>query len=126
MSRVVKLTVAAAVVCAAAWTVLLFGLGNVGLHQSVSMGPQVLMTDYPAVMATAFVVATIASAVGWAILRPDLRGACALVGLILILIAVMSWLVAPILIGELEIEHGGLVFPVLAVLGLLPLGRPWA
>jgi hypothetical protein len=36
--------------------------------------------------------------------------------------AVISWIVAPVLIGELDVVHGFQVFVVLSVLGLMPLG----
>ena len=117
-----KLTVAAAGLCSAVWAVLLFGLGNIGLQQSVSIGPQVLVTDYPAVTALGFAVATIGAAVLGPVLRLTVRGAVLFLGLTLAIIVIMSWLVTPSLIGELEFEHGHWVFPVLAVLGLLPLG----
>lgn len=122
MKAVVKLAAAAAVVCAAVWAVLLFGLGNVGLQQSVSIGPQVLITDYPGVTALAFAVAAIGAAALGLMLRLTTRSAWLFLGLTLTITVAMSWLVTPIVIGELGFVHGALVFPVLAVIGLLPLG----
>lgn len=122
MRDVGRFVLAAAALCAAAWAVLLLGLGNVGLQQSISIGPQVLLAEYPGVSALAFLVALGGTAFLGRWLRMGDRAAWPLPTITLILIAGMSWLVAPVLIGELDFQHGAVVFLVLSVVGLLPLG----
>jgi hypothetical protein len=122
MREIGKLVLAAATICSAVWALLLFGLGNIGLQRSVTVGPQVLLTEYPLVTVASFLIATGGAALLGRWLRIGDRAGWPLPATTLVLIAGMSWLVAPVLIGELEFEHGSLIFLVLSVVGVLPFG----
>jgi hypothetical protein len=58
---------------AVAWAVLLFGLGNVGLQRSVSIGAQVLVEDYLPITLAAAAVAFVVSLLGSAPARFEAR-----------------------------------------------------
>jgi hypothetical protein len=105
---------------AVAWAVLLFGLGNVGLQRSVSIGAQVLVEDYLPITLAAAAVAFVVSLLGSAPARFEARDTIRLVGCAVVALVAMSWVIAPVLIGEFEIVHGAQVFLVLSVLGLVP------
>ena len=105
---------------AAAWAVLLFGLGNIGLQRSVSIGAQVLVEDYLPITLAAAAVAFVISLLGSAPARFEARDTTRLVGWAVVALVAMSWVIAPVLIGEFEILHGAQVFLVLSVLGLVP------
>jgi hypothetical protein len=105
---------------AAAWAVLLFGLGNIGLQRSVSIGAQVLVEDYLPITLAAAAVAFVVSLLGGAPARFEARDTIRLVGWAVVALVAMSWVIAPVLIGEFEILHGAQVFLVLSVLGLVP------
>jgi hypothetical protein len=122
MREIGKLVLAAATICSAVWALLIFGLGNIGLQRSVTVGPQVLLTEYPLVTVASFLIALGGAALLGRWLRIGVRAGWPLPATTLVLIAGMSWLVAPILIGELEFEHGSLIFLVLSVVGVLPFG----
>ena len=105
----------ATLVCIASWFGLLLGAGNVGLQRSVGIGPLTLLE---APLALTF-SAGLALGAAWlggggsnplriliAVLAGDLIGAV---------------LLAPFLVGELEIIHAPTVFVALSALGLQPL-----
>jgi len=106
----------AALVCVASWIGLLLGAGNVGLQRSVGVGPLTLL-EAPLALALS---AGLAMGAAW------LAGGGASSPL-RILIAVLAGdvigavLLAPLLIGELEIIHAPTVFVAISALGLQPL-----
>lgn len=106
----------AALVCIASWIGLALGADNVGLQRSVGIGPLTLLE---APLALTF-SAGLALGAAW------LSGGGASSPL-RILIAVLAGdfigavLVAPLLVGELEIIHAATVFVAISALGLQPL-----
>lgn len=105
----------AALVCIASWIGLLLGAGNVGLQRSVAIGPLTLL-EAPLALAFSAGLALGAAWLGGSGASSPLR----------ILIAVLAGdligavVLAPFLIGELEIIHAPTVFVAISALGLQP------
>ena len=102
MRELGKAVLAAAAICGAVWALLLIGLGNVGLQRSVTVGPQVLLTEHLLVT-----IGSLLISVGVA-LRRRLRAAW--------WIFVIWWIILPQLVRIFSIIGGG---PLLQVAGLV-------
>ena len=106
----------ATLVCIGSWIGLLLGAGNVGLQRSVGIGPLTLL-EAPLALTVSAGLALGAAWLGGGGASSPLR----------ILIAVLAGdfigavLLAPVLIGELEIIHAPTVFVAISALGLQPL-----
>jgi hypothetical protein len=122
----VRTVAIATLVCLASWLGLAVGAGNVGLQRTISAGPLALLeSPLAVVLSTALAFAVTVALRGSE--RDTRTSAWALVGAVLIGDAIGAVVLAPALIGELEIGHAPVVFVVLATLGLQPLavGAGW-
>jgi hypothetical protein len=106
---------------AATYAILWLGLGNIGLQQTVSIGPEVLLTTYLPTTALVAVLGVIVGGLVAALLRFDRVEALLLAATVVLVDVVMAVIVAPILIGEITLRHTPIVLAVLAVLGFQPL-----
>lgn len=107
--------VGAMLACAASWLSLFAVVGNVGLQRAVSIGPQTLLeAPIPLVLPLA---ATFAVAFGWK------WWAARSTSLLAFVIPVIGWnlfaafVLAPLAIGELTVEHAGVVLITTTVFG---------
>jgi hypothetical protein len=105
------------VVCVVSWLGLAGGAGNVGLQQSLRLDPVTFATAYPLAMGLSIGAALLA-----AYLFARAKGtppAFAIVGALAVLLgdAAGSLLAAPLLIGELELQHGAAVLLVTSLFG---------
>ena len=112
-----RTAIAATAVCLLSWLGLLIGAGNVGLQRAVAIGPTTLLE----------VPLALALAAGSAVLVGALAGrsgvsALPLLGAVLVGDLIGAALLAPILVGELELVHSPVVFVAISALGLQPLG----
>lgn len=113
----VKAIVFGAIVCIASWAGLAIGAGNVGLQQSVSRDPVFFATTYPLAIALSLAAAfTVAFVFARTQRTPR---AFALIGALAVLLGdvLASFLVAPALVGELELEHGFIVLLAISLYG---------
>jgi hypothetical protein len=110
----------AALVCIASWIGLQVGAGNVGLQRAVAIGPLTLL-EVPLALALA---AALALVTAWLPGRLDRAKAPSpirvLVG-VLVGDAIGAVVLAPVLVGELEVIHAPVVFVAVTALGLQPL-----
>lgn len=103
-------------VCAASWLILAVGAGNVGLQRSVSDGPWLLLSEHPAAVPALLVVAFLVS---YFLARGLLRiTALEAAAWILTGDLFASIVLAPLLIGELEVVHAPIVFATISFFGL--------
>ncbi len=111
-----RTTATAALVCISSWIGLLLGAGNVGLQRSVGIGPLTLL-EVPLALTFSAGLALSAAWLGGGRASSPLR----------VLIAVLAGdfigavLLAPLVVGELEIVHAPTVFVAVSALGLQPL-----
>ncbi len=114
---VVRTLLFAVVVCLASWMALVVGAGNVGLQQSLRLDPVGFATDHPVAivlcLAAAFTTAALFARVGRTSKAFALQGAIA----VLLGDAVASFIAAPVLVGELEPQHGVIVLLALSLFG---------
>ncbi len=105
-----------AVVCIASWAGVI-GAGYVGLHQSVSRDPVFFASTYPLAIVLSL-TAAFTTAFLFARTQRTPR-AFALMGALAVLIGgvVASFLVAPLAIGELEVEDGFIVLFAISQFG---------
>jgi hypothetical protein len=107
-----------AIVCIASWAGFATAAGNVGLQQSISRDPVFFATTYPLA-----IVVSLAAAFTTALILARMQRAprsFALYGALAVLSGdvVASFLVAPVVIGELEVQHGLIVLLAISQLGL--------
>ena len=116
----IRTAATATLVCLASWVGLAVGAGNVGLQRTISTGPSALLESPLAiVLSTSLAFAT---AIALSRGRGDARAdRWILVGAVLVGDAIGAVVIAPALIGELEVANAPVVFAVLATLGLQPL-----
>ena len=114
-----RMALTATLVCLASWAGLAIGAGNVGLQQAVSDGPLTLLEHPLAVILSAVLafIVTVALTTGASLAARD---GPPLVGAVLVGDAIGAVVIAPILIGELQVRDAPTVFVVLATLGLQP------
>ena len=115
-----RIAAVSSLVCVASWIGLLIGAGNVGLQRSVAIGPLTLL-ELPLALGLATILAFLAA---WLPARfgptrafsplPLLGGVVAgdLIGAVIL---------APFLVGELELIRAPVVFAAITALGLQPL-----
>ena len=107
-----------AIVCIASWAGFAIGARDVGLQQSISRDPVFFATTYPLA-----IVVSLAAAFTTALILARMQRAprsFALYGALAVLSGdvVASFLVAPVVIGELEVQHGLIVLLAISQLGL--------
>ncbi len=114
----VKALAFGALVCIASWAGLRLGAGNIGLQHSVSRDPVFFATTYPLAIALSLAAAFAAAFIFARIQRTP--RAFALLGALAVLLGdvVAGFLVAPVMVGELEIEHGFIVLSAISLYGL--------
>ncbi len=112
-----KALVFGAIVCVASWSGLLVGAGDIGLQQSVSRDPVYFATTYPLAIVLSLAAAFAAAFIFARVQRAP--RAFALMGALAVLLGdvVASFLVAPVMIGELEMEHGVIVLLAISLYG---------
>ena len=106
-----------ALVCLASWIGLAFGAGNVGLQQSLSLDAVEFATRYPAAVVLSLAAAFSVAFVVARALRTA-RG-FALLGALAVLVGdiAASFVAAPVLVGELEPQHGVTVLLAVSLYG---------
>lgn len=110
----------ASLACVTSWTGLAIGAGDIGLQRSVAVSPLTLL-EVPYGLGLATVMAFAAT---W---LPSRLGGSSVESPIGVLAGVMlggmfgAVVLAPILIGELEVIHAPVVFAAITALGLQPL-----
>jgi len=109
----------AALVCVASWLGLTAGAGNVGLQRSVAVSPLTLL-EVPAALALSAVLAFVTSWVLGSLDRGNAAAPIRLVGGVLVGDVIGAVVLAPILVGELELIHAPVVFAAITALGLQP------
>ena len=115
-----RIAAVSSLVCVASWLGLLIGASNVGLQRSVAVGPLTLL-ELPLALGLA---AGLAFLTAWlpAQLRPmSPLAPLPLVGGVLVGDLIGAVVIAPIVIGELEVIHAPVVFAAITALGLQPL-----
>ena len=115
-----RLAITAALVCAVSWIGLLIGAGNIGLQRSVAISPLTLFELPLALVLSAALAFVTAALPGW-LDRSSAPAPGRLVGGVLIGDILGAVVLAPILIGELEVIHAPVVFASITALGLQPL-----
>ena len=107
-----------AIVCIASWAGFAIGARDVGLQQSISRDPVFFATTYPLAIVLSL-LAAFATALIFVRVQRAARS-FALFGALAVLSGdvVASFLVAPVLIGELEVQHGLIVLRAISQLGL--------
>ncbi len=105
-------------VCIASWVGLAIGAGNVGLQQSVSRDPVFFATTYPLAIVLSLAAAFAAALIHARVQRTP--RSFALIGALAVLVGdvMASFLVAPLLVGELEMKHGFIVLLATSLCGL--------
>ena len=115
-----RLAAVSSLVCVASWIGLLVGAGNVGLQRSVAVGPLTLL-ELPLALGLAGALAFLAA---WLPARFGPTAAIAPVPLVGGVVAgdlIGAVILAPLLVGELEVIHAPVVFAAITALGLQPL-----
>ena len=115
-----RIAVVAALACVASWTGLAIGAGNDGLQRSVAISPMTLL-EVPYGLGLATVMALAAT---WLPSRLGRSSAVSPLGVLAGVIlgdVIGAVVLAPILIGELEVIHAPVVFAAITALGLQPL-----
>lgn len=110
----------ATLVCLASWAGLAFGAGNVGLQRTILIGPWTLFEQPLAVVLPTAIAFAITFAMTGAV-RATAAGSWRLITAVLLGDAFGAIVLAPILVGELEIRDAPVVFVVITILGLQPL-----
>ncbi|MDQ3555013.1 MAG: hypothetical protein M3395_11520, partial [Chloroflexota bacterium] len=107
-----------ALVCLASWAALAIAAGDVGLQHSVSRDPVFFAVTYPLAIALSLAAAFTAAFTFTRIQRTP--RAFALLGALAVLLGdvVAGFLVAPVMVGELGIEHGFIVLLAISLYGL--------
>lgn len=105
------------VVCIGSWLALWALAGWIGLSRSVAVGPFTLFERPLAIVAPTAIAFAGAYAAG-TLMRP--ASPLAVLAAVLVGDLVGAAVLAPIAVGELEVIHTPIVFPVLALLGLQP------
>jgi hypothetical protein len=113
-----RLFLASAGICTATWLTLAVGAGYAGLSRSVGQGPQTLLFEVPIALVLVAIVALVTGYVAARILA--IRPAALLLG-VLAGDAFAALVLAPFLIGELEVVHAPVVFGSVTALGIQPL-----
>ena len=114
-----RIAAVASLACVASWFGLLIGAGNVGLQRSVAVSPLTLL-EIPQALALA---AALAFGTAWVAGRIDPGSAPAparLVAAVLVGDANGAAVLAPTVVGELELIHAPVVFASITALGLQP------
>ena len=112
--------VIASLVCIASWTGLFVGAGNVGLQRSVAIGALTLL-EVPLALGLAAALAMVSAWLPARLDRTHAPSPARLVVAVLVGDLIGAVVLAPVLIGELEIVHAPLVLWPVAALGLQPL-----
>lgn len=115
-----RIAAVSSLVCVASWIGLLIGAGNVGLQRSVAIGPLTLL-ELPLALGLATVLAFLAA---WLPARFGPTSAFSplpLVGGVVAGDLIGAVILAPYLVGELEVIHAPVVFAAITALGLQPL-----
>ena len=115
-----RTAITAALVCVASWIGLEVGAGNIGLQRSVAVSPLTL-AEVPLALCLA---AALAFVIAWLPRRLDRKAAPDPVWLVIgVLIGdvIGAVVLAPVLVGELEVIHAPVVFAAITALGLQPL-----
>jgi len=107
-----------AIVCIASWAGFAIGARDVGLQQSISRDPVFFATTYPLAIVLSLLAAFATALIFVRVQRAP--RSFALIGALAVLSGdvVASFLVAPVLIGELEVQHGLIVLRAISQLGL--------
>ena len=116
----IRIAAVSSLVCTASWIGLLIGAGNVGLQRSVAVSPLTLL-ELPLALGLAAVLAFLAA---WLPARMGSASQLAplpLVGGVLVGDVIGAVILAPFLVGELEIIHAPVVFAAITALGMQPL-----
>lgn len=109
------------VAAVASWLTLAVSLGDVGLQRSVAIGPLTLLEQWPALVAMLAVNAAAVAGLVW-VFAVERRGSLSVVIGSLAANAFGGFILAPVLVGELEPQHGFTVLSVITGLGIAPLG----
>jgi hypothetical protein len=115
-----RTAIIAALACVVSWIGLWIGAGYIGLSRSVAVSPLTLV-EVPLALAVASAVAFV---IAWLPGRLDPASAprpAWLLGGVLIGDVFGAAVLAPLLIGELEVIHAPIVFAAITALGLQPL-----
>jgi len=109
----------ATLACVASWIGLWIGAGWIGLSRSVAVSPLTLV-EVPLGLLFAVIAAFV---IGWLPGRLDRKSApdpIRMVAAVLIGDIIGAAVLAPVLIGELEVVHAPIVFASITALGLQP------
>ncbi len=115
-----RTAITSALVCAASWVGLWIGAGNVGLSRSVAVSPLTLV-EVPLALGFAAIAAFV---IAWLPGRLDRKSApdpIRLVAAVLIGDVIGAAVLAPFVIGELEVIHAPIIFASITALGVQPL-----
>lgn len=107
-------------VCVASWIGLLMGAGNVGLQRSVAVGPLTLL-ELPLAVGLAAALAFLAAWLPARFGPTPALSPLALLGGVVAGDLIGAVILAPFLVGELEVIHAPVVFAAITALGLQPL-----
>jgi hypothetical protein len=114
-----RIAFTAALVCVASWVGLQVGAGNVGLQRSVAIGPLTLL-EVPLALALAVALALVAAWLPGRLDRAKASSPIRVLAGVLVGDAIGAVVLAPVLIGELEVTHAPVVFVAITALGLQP------
>ena len=114
-----RTAITAALVCAASWLGLWIGAGWIGLSRSVAVSPLTLV-EVPLGLLFAATAAFVIAGLPRRLDRKSTPDPIRLVAAVLIGDVVGAVVLAPILIGELEVMHAPVVFASITALGLQP------
>lgn len=106
-----------AIVCLASWAGLALAAGQVGLSHSVTRDPVFFATTYPLAIALSLTAAFAAAFIFARIQRTPRAFAATGAATVLLGDALASFVVAPVLVGELEIQHGFIVLLAVSLYG---------
>jgi len=109
----------AALVCAASWIGLWIGAGWIGLSRSVAVSPLTLV-EVPLALTLAAAVTFVIAWLPGRLHRASAPVPAWLLGAVLIGDIFGAVVLAPFLIGELEVIHAPVVFASISALGLQP------
>lgn len=115
-----RIAAVSSLVCVGSWIGLLIGAGNVGLQRSVAVGPLTLL-ELPLALGLAAALAFLAA---WLPARFGPTSAFSPFALVRGVVAgdlIGAVILAPLVIGELEVIHAPVVFAAITALGLQPL-----
>ena len=115
-----RTAITAALVCAASWIGLWLGAGWIGLSRSVAVSPLTLV-EVPLALGFAAIAAFV---IAWLPGRLDRKSGLdplRLVAAVLVGDVIGAAVLAPFVIGELEVFHAPIIFASITALGLQPL-----